>query len=219
MIRNFAKHILSLLPSPLRNTIKTFQSSRIQKKIIRDWKYSGKPLPPPHRVKEITIDAYRFKSNYDILVETGTYMGDMIESQIKKFKEIYSIELSEKLWAMAVDKFSKYKHIKIIHGDSGKILGNITSQLTRSAIFWLDGHYSGAGTAKSNKECPIMEELDTIMKDKEFKHIILIDDARLFVGKNDYPTIEDLTKYILSKDSKYRISIENDIICCVHENS
>jgi len=34
----------------------------------------------------------------------------------------------------------------------------------------------------------------------------------LFIGKNDYPTINELKSYILAKKNNYVFSIEDDII-------
>ena len=85
------------------------------------------------------------------------------------------------------------------------------NEINGTAIFWLDGHYSGGITALGNKECPVLEELETILK-SHIQHVILIDDARLFNGTNDYPTIDEL-KFIISKSKfEYNIFIENDAI-------
>ncbi|MCZ7616643.1 MAG: hypothetical protein M5T52_24530 [Ignavibacteriaceae bacterium] len=88
--------------------------------------------------------------------------------------------------------------MEIINGDSGKLLKQLVAKISDPAIFWLDGHYSGFETAKGDIETPIKQELGAILN-SELNHIILIDDARLFIGQNDYPTIEELKKYILSK--------------------
>jgi hypothetical protein len=204
--------ISKFIPTSIKNDIRAYENRKYRGKIISDWEKQGKPFPPPHAVKQITIEYYQKLSGYNILVETGTYLGDMVEAERKNFKKIYSIELGEKLWRRAVKRFSKYDHIKIIQGDSGKILDQITSQLKEPAIFWLDGHYSEGITAKGEKDCPIFEELDAIFRYNKLDHILLIDDARNFIGKGDYPTIEQLSKFVTSKNDRYKLSVENDII-------
>lgn len=82
--------------------------------------------------------------------------------------------------------------------------------------FWLDGHYSGFETAKGDLETPVSSELESILRSK-INHIILIDDARLFTGKNDYPSVEELKNYVLSKKNYYSFEVENDIIRIYHE--
>lgn len=97
-------------------------------------------------------------------------------------------------------------------GDSGIILSKVMAQINEPAIFWLDGHYSAGITAKGRKECPILEELETIFASQKLNHTILIDDARLFNGINDYPNIEELKKFIKSKISNFSFEIEDDVI-------
>ena len=151
------------------------------------------------------------KSNYKTLIETGTYCGDMINSQKNNFKKIVSIELDYKLYNKAIKKFNKYKHIKIINGDSAIVLENLCKEINDSVIFWLDGHYSGIGTSKGEKETPIYEELDSIFNNN-INHIILIDDARCFNGECDYPTLNELFQIVNKKEKNYNIEVKNDII-------
>jgi len=178
---------------------------------LAEWEKNGRPSPPPHIVKQKTIDEFRKKFNAGILVETGTYLGDMIEAQRNNFKKIYSIELSEKLFHKAVKRFKAYPHIKILQGDSGLILNNLMPDIDNVSIFWLDGHYSGGMTAMGSKECPVPEELEIIIK-SSLNHIILIDDARLFNGTHDYPTLEQISDIINKSGKNFTLDVKNDII-------
>lgn len=181
-------------------------------KDLKNWERNGCPVPPPHIVKQNAIAEYQKKYGYSVMIETGTYYGDMVEAQKKRFQKIISIELSVELSQKAQKRFLKDKNITIVQGDSGKILAKILENVDEPAIFWLDGHYSSGVTAKGNKECPIFEELDGIFSSKPFEHILLIDDARCFTGKGDYPTIEELTEYVKNKNGKYNLEVRNDII-------
>ncbi len=98
-----------------------------------------------------------------------------------------------------------------MQGDSGEVLKQLIPVLSSQAIFWLDGHYSGGLTAKGAKECPGYEELNAIFN-SSIEHVICIDDARLFVGKNDYPTIDELSIFVQEKKPGYAFSVENDCI-------
>lgn len=185
---------------------------RENKKIIADWKNSGCPLPPPHIIKQNAIKAYQEKYGYTTLIETGTYLGNMVEAQKNRFKKIISIELGVDLYEKAKERFKNDKNVTLMQGDSGKVLPLISKDLNEPAIFWLDGHYSAGITAKGEKICPIFEELDAIFDSKPFNHVLLIDDARLFIDEDDYPTIEKLTEYVKSKNDKYKIEVKEDII-------
>ncbi len=208
------KKIKSIIRKILPRYIVKFLCKIIANKEVFLWKRNGRPVPPPHRVKQLIIEYYQKKYNINILVETGTCFGDMVYAQLNNFKKIYSIELGDELWANAVKRFRNDKHVKIIHGDSGFIMKKLILDINERAIFWLDGHYSAGVTAKGNKESPILEELASIFTSK-LNHILLIDDARCFNGEGDYPTIEELTNYIKINRKESKIEIKDDCIIVV----
>lgn len=219
MFRSLIGVLKKITPPQIKNKIIAYKDnkrstkSRVERSaIIKNWEDQGKPIPPPHEIKQATIEQYQASSGYKTLVETGTYFGDMIEAQRDNFDIIYSVELSKEFWKRAVIRFKKYKNIEIIQGDSGKVLPAIVPGLKSPAIFWLDGHYSAGNTAKGDKVCPILEEIDAILKNNYFEHILLIDDARLFTGQNDYPTIEHLNRHIQSKNPHYQLKIKDDVL-------
>lgn len=184
----------------------------IKKLIISDWANNGKPCPPPHIIKQLAIVKFQEQSKYTCLIETGTFLGDMIEAQKDRFEQLYSIELSKSLCLKAQSRFEHLNRVKILNGDSGAVLVSLMKDVNTPSIFWLDGHYSGGFTAKGEKDCPILEELDAIFSGSNFQHIILIDDARLFIGENAYPTIQELRDYLSVKALNYKLEIEDDII-------
>ena len=207
-IIRFSKKILeNILPEKL---LYAYSEKRRKSGMVK-WEKSNKPLPPPHYVKQTIIREYQDKSAYKILIETGTQWGNMIFAQLACFDSIFSIELSEKLYARAVKRFKRYKHVHLIYGDSGIMLANVMKNISEPAIFWLDGHYSAGITAKGEKECPIWEELNTIIKDKQ-PHILLIDDARCFIGENDYPTILELQQFFENQNIPIHFEVKDDVI-------
>ena len=191
--------------------IKINNTNRPLKKEYDKWIEGGKPFPPPHIVKQKTIKTYQNKFETNVLVETGTFMGEMIYAQRNIFSKIFSIELSEELHKAAKRRLHKYPHVELLQGDSGEVLKNLVPQLSEPAIFWLDGHYSGFETAKGELLTPIESELDTILS-SELAHIILIDDARLFIGQDDYPTIEQIKNSVSAKKKNITFNVEDDII-------
>jgi hypothetical protein len=180
-------------------------------RIIQEWESQGKPVPPPHIVKQKVINFYKEKFAVEWLVETGTFMGEMVEAQKNRFSRIISIELQGRLYEEAVKKFKSDKHVKLYQGDSGEVLEKIINEITGPAIFWLDGHYSAGVTAKGNLNTPIIKELQCVLGTK-FDHVVLIDDARLFVGKEDYPTLEELKAFIQKNAPSYSMEVQDDII-------
>lgn len=204
----------------IKTTLKAFIPQSVLDKLARSrhqrnleiWRKKGCPTPPPHIVKQNAIAGYQQKYGHTVLIETGTFRGDMIEAQKKRFKQIISIELANHLFLKAQKRFHKDNNVKLVLGDSGKVLVEVLKDLQEPAIFWLDGHYSAGVTAKGEKDCPIFEEIDAIFNNNNFNHILLIDDARLFNGTGDYPTIENLTAYVKGKNEKYQVQVDHDII-------
>ena len=52
------------------------------------WKKAGAPVPPPRLIKESIITRYLKSTGYSILIETGTFRGDMIFAQLRNAKKI-----------------------------------------------------------------------------------------------------------------------------------
>ncbi|MDR0743975.1 MAG: hypothetical protein LBF05_06440 [Tannerella sp.] len=184
---------------------------QIAKKNYRKWLDAGSPVPPPHAVKKITIKSYQQKYHHDILIETGTFKGDMIISQINYFEEIYSIELADYYYRKALKRFRNCPKVHLYKGDSSKMLAEIMKKINRPAIFWLDGHYSGGLTAKGESECPIWGELKAILP-TSMPHIIVIDDANCFDGVKDYPSIEAIREFVYENADVDYFETKEDMI-------
>ncbi|MCE9613253.1 MAG: hypothetical protein K8T26_03200 [Lentisphaerae bacterium] len=180
---------------------------------VRTWESQGCPAPPPHIVKQRTLLQFARDYQLNILVETGTYRGDTIEAMRTHFDRLYSIELNPELHQKAKERFrDKGRHIVLIQGDSARELGHVVAQLEQPALFWLDGHYSGTGTARGEQNTPIFEELGHILSSKVAGHVVIIDDARCFGTFPDYPTLAQLEAFIRSKQDHVDIAVKHDSI-------
>jgi hypothetical protein len=167
---------------------------------------------PNHNLKGDLLMELASKYKLDILVETGTYLGDMVAALISSFKHIYSVELDHELTVNARRRFVNQPHVTIMEGDSAKVLPNLLQQLSGNTLFWLDGHYSGGVTAKGETETPITLELKAILSSNIPNFVIAIDDANLFNGfTRDYPTIDEIKK-ICNQLRKCKLEVRNNII-------
>jgi hypothetical protein len=193
-------------------SLRNWVIARKQKRELIEWERHGKPVPPPHIVKQRTIRSFAERFGLKILIETGTYYGDMVEAMKGYFSQIYSIELSKELYEKAKKRFDGEETIKIIHGDSGIELANLVGRIDQPALFWLDGHYSGGVTAKGDKDTPIYEELTHIFNTQQSGHVVIIDDARCFGTDPAYPSIEELSDFIRVKRPEINIEVECDSI-------
>lgn len=160
--------------------------------LIAAWEQQGSPVPPPHAYKQRVVRQYARKHSLQVLIETGTYLGDMVEATRTEFRQIHSIELDQELHRRAAQRFAAQANVTIMQGDSGEVLPRLLDSLTAPALFWLDGHYSADITAKGDKDTPIVSELRSIARHPVKGHVILIDDARCFNGTHDYPTLGEL---------------------------
>lgn len=132
---------------------------------------------------------------YDIFVETGLYDGRNISSMFSSgyfnsIEKAYSIELNSNYIDLAYSNFPQLRgsNVALLHGDSGILLENILEENNeKKIILWLDAHYSGAETSKSEKfgECPILSELKSIRKLKN-KPMVIIDDFGCFLPETPY---------------------------------
>lgn len=195
-----------------------FKMSIQEKQTLYKWERNNKPIPPPHFIKQRTVKQYAKKYSINILVETGTYLGDMVDATKNTFNRIVSIELDKNLYEKATKKFNGFDHISIIHGDSAEILQKILVDITQPCLFWLDGHYSAGVTARGSLDTPIRQELQHILHHNIQGHVILIDDARCFVGQNDYPAIEELREQVLKINPDLEFEVKDDIIRIFNAN-
>jgi hypothetical protein len=169
------------------------------------------------------LDKLKLKSDFfEILVETGTHYGETLKNLKNRFSEIHSIELSENLYKMCLTIFKNDKNIFLYHGDSSIELSNIIKKIKEKSVFWLDGHFSGGGTAKGIKDCPLLEEMESISNYFENDCLIIIDDYRLF-GTNineDWSYItEDVLKKIVINRSKNILQIGDRLIFLLSKKS
>jgi hypothetical protein len=165
-------------------------------------------MSPSHDYKKQVVLEYARKYNCRTLVETGTYLGEMVEAMIPHFDRIISIELGEDLYRNAVRKFADARNVTLLNGDSGVLMPEVVRTLEGNVIFWLDAHYSGGITVKGMEYTPVIEETDVIKRwwitDQYYQDrtVLLVDDARLF-SIDGWPSLDFLI---------WKYTIENDII-------
>lgn len=170
------------------------------------WRLRGSPRPKvPHIVKQRTLTQFGREYGLQVMVETGTNLGNMVNAQKDHFREIYSIELDTWLAARAKRKFADRPGIHLYQGDSGKILPTIVPLLKEPALFWLDAHWGAI-------DAPIKQELECIYRHPVRNHVLLIDDARYFDGRGDYLSIEQLREHAAREYPEAVVGVEDDII-------
>ncbi len=174
----------------------------------------------------------RLKNAFKIetFVETGTYLGNTTDEASWVFPIVHSIELSHELASSAKARFASQEHVHIHEADSGNCLIDLTPTLQEPILFYLDGHYSGPGTAKGEENAPLLRELKAIALAKKSESVILIDDIRLFqasktaeaiqgTAMDNLPDLEDIVKALLKINPKYEICFLGDTLLAFPKNS
>lgn len=178
--------------------------------IIR-WLKSGSINFAPHPLKMNAISYYLKKYSISEFVETGTYLGDTLGYIAKTGTRCISIELSKKLFQKASIRFKTFENVNLVYGDSGQIIPELLKNINNPVLFWLDGHYSAGITASAESHTPISIELNSILNHPIKQHVILIDDAHCFNGRNGYPYLDDLLR-VIREDGNYTFEVSMDIV-------
>jgi hypothetical protein len=170
-------------------------------------------VPPPHVVKWLTVLDHADRFGTRVLVETGTYEGEMVRKCARSFEKVFTIELDPGYAARARRRLARFANVEIVEGDSARRMPEVLARVRQPALFWLDGHWSGGNTARGDKDTPLLEELAAIEKHGVQGHVILIDDARC-LGSGDYPTLAALTERALRVPGIERVEVADDIVRC-----
>ena len=186
--------------------------SRYEASALRRWERMGRPLPPPAAYKRRLVAQYAQRFETKVLIETGTFFGDMLAANEGVFEKLISIELDDTLHRRAQRRFAQRPHITLLNGDSGLLLEPILESISEPCLLWLDAHYSGGVTARGATDTPIVAELQCILRNSIQSHVVLIDDARAFNGTNGYPTVRDIGEIAKGIRSNLSCEVAEDII-------
>jgi hypothetical protein len=140
---------------------------------------------------------------YPCFIETGTSTGRTIFALEPHFDRLYTVEVSEKYYNNAKNKYLGDK-ICFILGDSSIVFKSLLPKIANKCVFFLDGHWCGGDSGRSEKDCPLDEEITHINNLFRHEAIIIIDDFRLFgLDKSSGKLGEDWSK--ISKDNLLNI--------------
>lgn len=187
----------------------------------QEWVDQGEPRDHngsvPHEVKMYYVLRTLRDNGLSTFVESGTSHGDGVYAVLPHVEEVHTIEAWKEAYDFSANRFANEDKVNIYFGDSGEILPTILEDLP-PAVFWLDAHYSGDGTAMLDKETPIVAELDAIAA-TGVPHAIVIDDARGFGVWDDYPTIAWVEDYVKKAFPGHLFFLEGDEIFILPETS
>ena len=165
-------------------------------RVRKSWVDCGCPTPPPHDFKIAVLKAYAAWCKARVFVETGTWKGETTAAMQPLFPTVCSIELAPNWASRARQMFARTPNVEIIEGDSAKVLPDLLGRIHERCLFWLDGHWCGNDTGGAVLSSAVMGELETILAHEISDHVLIIDDARYFVGAYGYPTVDQVRRFV-----------------------
>lgn len=160
------------------------------------------------------------KNQYNLptFVETGTFQGSTSVWAADHFPKVFTIEFAKHIYESTSSAYAHVKNIEFLWGHTKEQLQLVVPLLKEPALFWLDAHWMGGGTAGENDECPLLEELQ-IINDSECEHFILINDARLFLSPppsphpiEQWPGIHEVIATLSAGKKRYTVIFEDAIV-------
>jgi hypothetical protein len=153
-----------------------------------------------------------------VFVETGTNRAETAVWASANFERVFTIEANGPLHQRAIEAFGDRKNIQFLKGDSRTHIRSLLTPLTEPAIFWLDAHWCGEDTFGKTEECPVVGELE-LLNTSKVSHIVLIDDARLFLAPppppheaSHWPDIATICGLLSRSNTNRYVVVHDDVI-------
>lgn len=122
-------------------------------------------------------------------VETGTAIGDIPARLHDEFESVVTIEFAEDYYLSAMNRLMGFPRVRVLRGDSGKLLGPVLAALDAPCVIWLDAHEiaDDGFAAMANEMVAIAHS--------PHMHVVLVDDARLCSGRKGWMTVDALERW------------------------
>jgi hypothetical protein len=154
------------------------------------WHLGG---PPPMAKRRNLLSILKAR-DHKIFIEAGTYKGATTAWFARHADNVVSVELDDGLFEAAQRRFANTPNVAIIHGDSMTEIPKIVANCPTPPLVFLDGHYSGPGTAVGEEMEPAQSTLSGLANVAPPGSTIVIDDLRLFgSGITEFPQLDEIT--------------------------
>jgi hypothetical protein len=166
-----------------------------------------------HEQKQAVLKGYARAYQLRTFIESGACDGLTVQAMAPVMDRVISVELDASKYLHCWRMFINEPKVTIIHGDSGDVLESLLRFFKPEAtLFWLDGHWN-SGFERGPKDTPIQRELEHIAYHSPRDHVILIDDARLFGVEKDYPSVDWVVEFVMSRiPDGYDYEVRDDIM-------
>jgi hypothetical protein len=173
-----------------------------------------------------------------IAIETGTWRGEGARLLSGIFDQVYSVELDPKVHAAARERHADLANVTFLQGNSPAVLRDLQRGIDEPVLFWLDAHGGWNYTpnvrkrlnpaqpptpAGADSQCPLLDELQAVDSyAAAARSVILIDDARSFLGPQlhhrteDWPGIAEVFDALRRINRRY-VTVLDDVVIAVPE--
>jgi hypothetical protein len=164
----------------------------------------------------------------DIFFETGTYDGGTTTVAASFFKQVYTVELSEELYKTAAHSLTLLPNVSMYCDSSPAMIKKVVPTFDGRILFWLDAHFSGGNTVRSNDDTSdpdaytaIRKELAAIKECNIQNCTILLDDIRGFGSVIDgieylgcwaYPSIQEVCRLGREINPNFSFALLGDML-------
>jgi len=155
-------------------------------------------------------------------IETGSGAGHTAALAAGYFRRVDTIELYPDTYQRAYRRLRPFANVVLHLGNSPNVLAQMLPDLREPALFWLDAHW--ACGPRLAPECPLLEELRAINGTRG-RHVILIDDARLFTDAppaphdpGQWPTLDEIQRLVTAWQDGSRLAVQDDVIRILPQN-
>lgn len=193
-----SKKLLRFFVNNLKNRLLIYLHRAPFRWIITSPRIYGRHYPSDilrHIIKE-----YPEYKGIDILIETGTFKGDVAWYESHLFKEIHTVEIKRELYEKAQARLKNKSNVICYCGNSAEVLPEILKKIRKRCILLLDAHWSGDSSVNWEESCwkgwgvdtgyrgdkttipsaenqtPLKNEVESIAKLHHYPSVIIIDD-------------------------------------------
>ena len=153
-----------------------------RRRVALQWRLRGRPLPPPHVVKQLAILGYQRHADLHTFVETGTFTGEMVEAMRPHFRPHHlHRDGARDPRGRPVRRFAGDPRVELLLGDSGTSCPCARADSASGAVL-ARRTLHGRQHRPRQEDSPVKAELTALLRHPVRDHLVLIDDARLFTG-------------------------------------
>jgi hypothetical protein len=159
--------------------------------------------------KYVLLNRLRRQTRSRVFIETGTLFGDTARRAAAVFERVITIELDPSLADRAAVALRDLPHVEVLKGDALNLLPAVLQRSdVRNVLVFLDGHYSGEGTACGSLPEPAVAALTILAPSKDRLNCVIVDDFRCFGVEPGFPSKSQLLQCAESNFPREEFNIE-----------